>query len=393
MINIDYQKCTGCGACIQICPVGCIQFTEDIDGFRYPSINSSACLNCKKCESVCPIKQELEHPKVTKAYACVSTNRRHLVKGTSGGAFGVIAEYVLNHDGIVYGCAFDKKLKAKHVRIASLKELHCLYGSKYVQSDINNSYAKVKDDLDKGRLVLFSGTPCQVAGLISFLGKPYDNLITIDIICHGVPSQAIFDKYLKWLSKKEKNTISHFSFRSKNNNGWSLSGYYALGNAENRIVKPLYYFDHYYYFYFLEGLIYRESCYSCKYANMHRQSDITLGDLWGAEGLGLNIDIDNGCSLVLLNSETALKLFDKLSLDSEEISISDAINNNEQLRNPMEKPQRREALMEQMRTMDGDLIQKEFEHSCRSHIIVSRLKYMVPSSIKKNLLKRRHIKK
>ena len=198
MLIVDYSRCTACGACVQVCPQQCIAMKENEDGFCYPSVNSLMCIECGRCESVCPIHDKNEK-RSFKVYAAVNKDENALEAASSGGLFCAIAEWTLKKEGVVYGCAYTDGMKASHIRIDSFASLHSLFGSKYVQSDTNNSFISAKKDLAEGRWVVFSGTPCQIAGLRCFLGKEYERLITVDIICHGFPSQAYFDKYINWL--------------------------------------------------------------------------------------------------------------------------------------------------------------------------------------------------
>ena len=387
MISMDKTQCTYCGACFQICPKHCISMEEDEDGFRYPVVNDELCIQCGRCNAVCPIEKAFKMPSIT-AYAAVNRKIHTMIEASSGGIFGAIATYILENGGVVYGCAFSDKLEAKHIRVDTMDKLPLLYGSKYVQSNIGDSYVSVKKDLEDERWVAFSGTPCQVAGLISFLGKDYRKLLLIDIICHGVPSQAYFDKYINWLERSERGRIQEYMFRSKNNHGWSLAGGYTVIKDNNRKVKKkLFYFDHYYYFYFLESSIYRECCYSCKYANLKRIGDFTLGDLWGAERLNLPLDIKNGCSVVLVNSDKGRSIIDRLDISKASISIAIATKYNEQLNQPSKlHPDRCERLQE-FRENTGDELQRQFIDSNTMNRLKGKLKYLIPISLAQSINK------
>lgn len=384
MITVDFEHCTGCGACVQVCPKKCIQNKENSEGFVYPVINVNDCINCNLCEKVCPIRksQELVNPK---AYAAVNRNIDSLLKASSGGVFDSIARYALKYNGIVYGCAFSDDLKAKHIRIDCINNLHMLYGSKYVQSDIANTYSKVKKDLNAGRLVVFSGTPCQVAGLKSFLNKQYENLITVDIICHGVPSQAYFDKYIGMLRKRHQGNIVDFNFRSKDNHGWSLAGDFACVKHNEKKKHSLFYFDNYYYHYFLESSIYRRSCYTCKYANLNREGDFSLGDLWGAERFNFDFDTSRGCSLLLVNTNKGSKILKYLYIDISEIDIETAVQYNAQLSHPSVKPACWEKRIDDFKSKSAQEIQSDYLREYRTKRIMGRLKYLVPSKVVKVL--------
>ncbi len=389
MLKINYDKCTGCGACKAACPLDCISMQESKDGFIYPNINISKCVDCHKCEIACPIEHRCELEYDSEAYGAVYVDHKTLMNSTSGGAFSAIAEYVFSKNGVVYGCAYSKHLKPIHIRINKWDQLHLLNGSKYIQSDTLNTFQTAKEDLEAGTLVLYSGTPCQIAGLKSFLRKEYKNLITVDIICHGVPSYAYFKKYIDWLEITRNIQLKTVNFRSKENNQWGLSGnFIAKDMTHNRIIKMnLFYYNSYYYYYFLKGGIYRNSCYSCKYANMQRQGDFTLGDLWGAEGLGLPFDVRNGCSLVLVNSIQAKMILKRLKLKKASISVEYAITNNTQLKSPSIRPNYRDILIEQYQSLSANEINQYFHKRFWKDIIIGRGKSLIPIGLKNNLLK------
>lgn len=386
MIKIDLKYCTGCGACIQVCPQKCMQFKENSEGFIFPDIQNANCINCNMCERVCPIFNTVLKKTITNVYAVNDKDDVACLKATSGGFFGILAEYVLYNGGVVYGCAMHEH-NVEHTRVENHKKLQLLKGSKYVQSNTKDTFIKAKNDLKSGRLVLYSGTPCQIAGLINYLGRKYDNLITVDVVCHGVPSQAYFDKYIRGLEKKIKGRISDFSFRSKNNKGWSLAGEYSIKSGAQYRKKKLYYFDSYYYYYFLEGSIYRDSCYHCEYANMDRVSDFTLGDFWGIERLHVEFDIEKGCSLVTTNTTKAKEIFSELYMNSKEVSIEDAIKYNTQLIEPTKKPASRKNRLKEYECDTYDEIDSIFLKERKRERLAAKLKYMIPCRVKNVLLK------
>lgn len=390
MIHIDTKKCTACGACLQVCPVSCITMSESVNGFCYPSVDAAACISCGKCDAVCPMGTTPSLPAGQLAIAAVHKNEDTLLQSTSGGVFLGLAEYVLGKDGVVYGCAY-KNLKPVHTRVTDRQSLLPLCGSKYVQSDTGSTFRQAQEDLDANRLVLYTGTPCQIAGLKAFLQKPYENLITADLICHGVPSYAYFKKSLSALEKNYKLQLTDVDFRSKQNRGWScagtVSGRDPAGVSVSRKFNP---FQSYHYHYFLKGDIYRSCCYTCQYASRNRVADFTLGDFWGVEGLCLNFSVEKGCSLVLLNSKKATSLLPQLPLNTQEVSIEEAIRCNSQLNAPSALTPRREELLRQYRECSAEEIDKIFRQTCRRAILIGRLKRAMPAPVKNFLLKLRY---
>ena len=208
MIEIKNKVlCCGCTACSSVCPKGCIQMVSDFEGFKYPSVNTDLCINCGLCEKVCPIKKDKPTDEITKSYAVRIKDDDILEKSTSGGAFSALSKVVFDADGVVFGGAFDDEFNVIHTYAEKESDGIKFRGSKYVQSDMGECFSKVKKFLDSGRYVLFSGTPCQTAGLLSYLQKPYDNLITVDFVCHAVPSPKVWEKYRDFLRKKYNSKI------------------------------------------------------------------------------------------------------------------------------------------------------------------------------------------
>ena len=246
MITMD-KNCTACGACVQKCPKACITMQEDENGFLFPKVDKEKCVGCGLCEKVCHLNINASNDKTKTAVACVHRSEEVLKRSTSGGAFSAIAERIFACKGIVYGCGYVTPTQPQHIRIERQDDMKKLRGSKYVQSTIENAYRQVFDDLRADKLVFFTGTPCQVAGLKAFLGKPYDNLITADIICHGVPSAAYFKKFVDWYEEKHQCKVIDFDFVTtddfvKGNDGYFyLNGELAPGNKvtfSNFIVVP-----------------------------------------------------------------------------------------------------------------------------------------------------------
>lgn len=289
----DAEHCTQCFACATICPKGCISMAETQEGVRYPVIDRSRCIACGLCMKVChQLSFRLPGDVSSVVYASWAIKQETRTKSSSGGVFSVLAEHVLRKGGVVYGAAYGDFLKVKHIRIEQESNLQQLRGSKYVQSDLSGVYKSVREDLQKGIDVLFSGTPCQIAGLRTFLRQEYENLYCIDLICHGVPPQKLFDSYLQHIGIKAGRDDC-FDFRYCKGWGFEL--------ALNRRRIPV--ADGYYLKAFTFGYMFLEACYACKYACKNRVGDVTLGDFWG---LGVKTPFpystSQGVSLVLANT-------------------------------------------------------------------------------------------
>lgn len=379
MLTVDYEHCTGCEACAQRCPKHCISMVPGEFDFIYPEIDLEVCIDCHLCEKACPIERSVSKPKNQQAYAGVHKNNEILKASTSGGAFTALADFVLRNNGVVYGVQMDEFV-VHHVRVEAVADIPQLRGSKYLQSRIGTAFQEAEADLKNGRQVLFTGTPCQIDGLKHFLGRDYDKLITVDIVCHGVGSQKYFDKFVETLKVKAPNA-KEIKFRSKKYTGWSCSSGATV--MENGSEKPFYYHENYYYQFFLQGDIYRKSCYSCKYANLDRPGDITLGDFWGVEKLKLPLNTYNGCSLVIVNTEKGNRVIEQIDeLSIEVVNMDDAIKRNEQLMHPSELRAKREQRLNDYQTKTGMEIEKLYFQNDKKSVLKGKIKKMIPYHIK-----------
>lgn len=301
MIQIqDKSKCCGCASCIDACPKQCIEFNEDNEGFRYPKVNVDKCIDCHICEKVCPVINKSEGQKIDKLYSASNKVDDIRIKSSSGGVFGYLAEIIIKQGGIVYGASFDDNWEVQHIGIEKIEDLHKLRSSKYLQSRCNHIFSEIKEQLKSQRIVLFSGTPCQVAGLKKFLRKDYDNLYCIDIICHGVPSPKVWRLYLAQLIKNniigpELKNIKEVDFRSKIPN-WSSyqirinseSGEYNCPKDEDPYFKA-----------FIQNVTIRPICLNCPFKGGTSGSDITLADFWGIKRVDPMEYSDEGVSMII----------------------------------------------------------------------------------------------
>lgn len=306
------NKCSGCHACYNICPKNAISMVEDEAGFKYPVINQKKCIDCGMCQKVCPsINKSKEIKKDIKAYAAYNKNLDERINSSSGGMFILLAKEIINRKGVVFGASFDKNFDVRHTYVEKENELEQFMGSKYVQSTIGNSYKKVKEFLEKDRYVLFSGTPCQIEGLKSYLKKDYDKLYTQDIICHGVPSPKVWRKYIEYQEDKNKEKVKDIFFRSKEH-GWSMFGMKIIFD-KNSYFKNLQ--NDMYLRTFLKNICLRESCYNCDFKKKYRISDITLADYWGIDHVHKNMNDNKGASLIIVNSKKGKELFGLIKND------------------------------------------------------------------------------
>ena len=291
MIKItDKKECCGCSACAQRCPVQCIKLHSDNEGFLYPVIDKQQCINCGLCSRVCPVINQNSIQKPVTTYAAKNCDITLRKASSSGGIFTSLAERTINNGGVVFGAAFNCNWEIEHIHVDNINDIKKLRGSKYVQSQIGNSYAVAEKYLKEGKEVLFSGTPCQIAGFKRYLRKEYNNLTTVDVVCHGTPSPLVWRKYLDEVSSRHSITqITDIQFRDKTE-GWksySLSIRYKDKEGTEKIFRETLN-ENVFMKCFLSNLCLRPSCYSCPARSGKSGSDITLADLWGQRISALN---------------------------------------------------------------------------------------------------------
>ena len=345
---IDKSQCCGCTACVAVCPKQCITMQEDNEGFLYPQIDTSLCIDCNLCKKVCPIHNQSNERKPLTVYAAKNRNEEIRLNSSSGGIFTLLAEKTINEGGVVFGARFDEKWEVMHDYAETKERLAAFRGSKYVQSRMGNCYNQAKLFLDNGRKVLFTGTSCQIAGLKNFLRKDYDNLITVDMVCHGVPSPKAWRLYINDITKGHK-SIDSICFRYKSHS-WKNFRFIIKENnktSSNDIINERG-FDNKWMHAFLINLMLRPSCHYCPAQKGKSGSDITLGDYWGIERFAANFDDDKGCSLVLINTAKGENIYTKLNCDSLTTPYEYALPKNPSLETPTTASINRNFLLSQL---------------------------------------------
>ncbi len=314
MIDIaDKSNCCGCTACASVCPQGCIAMREDAEGFLYPEADKDACVDCGLCERVCPLLHKPARHEVFAVYGAKNKNDDVRLTSSSGGMFTLFAQAALADNGAVFGAAQDDGLTVRHVQAETAEELLSLRGSKYVQSVTAGCFAQARALLRAGRTVLFSGTPCQIAGLKGYLAKPYDNLLTIDVVCHGVPSPRVYRKHLRELAAQAGEPVTQVRFRDKTK-GWKngetlfLTEHCRMGASKRRET---------YMRLFLNNVSIRPSCAQCAFNNQRSLADITIADYWGVDKQFPQFDDDKGVTLVIVNTAKGAELLRRVRQDSE----------------------------------------------------------------------------
>lgn len=358
MIDKLGKKCTGCEACANACPAGCISMIEDKEGFAYPVIQTDKCVKCDRCEKVCPVLSKIPNHKTDDdimVYAVTHKDETTRLSSSSGGAFSALAETILSKGGVVFGAAFDEEYNVHHIFVDDPDDLYKLRGSKYVQSRIGDAYRQAEAFLKEGRLVFFSGTACQTSGLIGYLGKDYANLYTQDLICHGVPSPMVWRKYLDYQQKTERSRIKKIFFRDKTYgwHNWHLAidfqndVHYTQSQFQDKMIVS-----------FLRGKCSRPCCYDCGFKQKCRLADFTLADFWGIQEIAPELDDDKGISSCYVNSDKAAELFSlaEEKMSAVEMDVDYAVSKNTAMIESERLPKDREVFIEEMRKRPFELV-------------------------------------
>lgn len=356
------SQCTGCAACYCTCRQEAIRMVENEEGFVIPVVDEKTCTSCGLCRKVCPIltdksRARLEEPHV---YAAWSVDESIRTKSSSGGIFSVLARDVLNRNGVVFGAAFDDKLNLRHCEAKCNTDLAKMRGSKYLQSKTGSIFIKVEKYLDQGVPVMFVGTPCQIAGLYGYLKEDYVNLITCDLVCHGVPSQSFFDQYLQYLRTIARLDVQDVSFRDGTTWRKEVAVFDFSAPKAKTVVKGL---ADYYLRAFMHNFVSRRSCYECKFARLPRMGDLTLGDFWGiGNDISFPYDITQGVSLLLVNSKYGTGMIEacRNELFLEERQVGEAKKMNRHIYMASEYPPERDVFLKDMRLLSIEEMWKKY---------------------------------
>ena len=356
------EECFGCEACVQICPRNAIEMKEDCEGFRYPKIDNDKCVNCGLCNKVCPYENKKSFKKEDKvAYGGCHISQKVREKSTSGGAFSAIIEQWCDDNYVIFG-ATAEGLKIFHDYITDKKQIDRFRRSKYSQSEINDTYQMAKQFLLEGRNVVFSGTPCQIAGLLSYLqGKEYKNLLTVEVICEGVPSPFFVRKYNDYLQKKYHANIENLEYRYKDKNKWDFEVMQTQLTSGKKLKKDRWFNP--FWSIWLEHLMSRPSCYECPFAQKDRVADISLGDLWGVHLYCPELYAKNtGASLIICNSEKGKMALEKAKekLIGHELDFEQVLKYQSPMRKSIDMNPRRSEFMEDLNLLDYELICKKW---------------------------------
>lgn len=394
----EQKDCCGCGACMNVCPKGAITMRADEFGFLYPNIDPARCVECAACKNVCGYQSRPDYHSVKKAYAVAARDAELLRHSASGGISTVVADRVLRDGGVIYGSALlyeESKLEPKHIRVDTPEGLRQLQGSKYVQSDIGFTYQQARQDLVAGRQVLFSGTPCQIAGLKQFLRHDYENLLTMEIICHGVPNKQLFHDFIDYYGKRLGGTIKEFYFRDKSKGqGMMTRSVYVDGTGKvHEKVKAGNLLA--YVFFFSTCQVYRESCYSCCFATKKRIADLTVGDFWGFHEEYPNyrekdgLSNSKGISCVLANTEKGIDAIGKSKsrLVLMETEFQKIAKHNKQLNSPSKCGSLRKTILTLYVDHGYDLVDRYYKKRFWFKRATARLSGILPKSIKRQAKK------
>ena len=361
------KNCTGCGLCSIQCPKDAISMLQNREGFLYPVIDKEKCVECDLCISVCEeSKKQYQHKnEIPQVKACQTKDEKWLIESTAGGFFPTLAQWVIEQQGIVFGTAYNSNMIPVVCKAESVKDIYKFNGSKYVQSDLSQALTDIKAELEKGKLVFFSGTPCQVAAVKTlckdFVGK---TLVTMDVVCYGVPSPGLFRAFLNSIEQKMQVKVTDYRFRDKHNYGWSHTTVITMVDAEKKMLQ--YEQEDYskipYYKMFGCRNCFRKECYSCQYNTINRISDFTTGNFWGIEAMTDEFDVKNGVSMLLLSTDLARSIFEKVADQYQvvDMTLDQAIRANDALVHTCTYPKNRDRIYHYFYKHGFDMMYKRY---------------------------------
>ena len=386
MISItEKQNCCGCGACRNACPRNCITMAEDEEGFLYPKVDASCCVDCGLCSRVCVFQREEPLPqKETPCYAAVAKDDAIRAASSSGGVFSLLAGRILAMGGVVYGVAMKEDMRScAFLRVLEADELPKLQGSKYLQADVGETYREVKRDLEAGKQVLFSGVPCQIDALKLFLNREYENLYCAEVICHGTPSSLLWSRYIDYVEQRHQDRIQTVQFRSKKS-GWRKFGLAIDGTKfhQNQSLS-----DNPFLRMFLRNICLRPSCYHCQSKKLASGADLTLGDFWGIWKISPEMDDDRGTSLILVQTQKGAELLRGIegSIVSKEMPFAISIASNSAYNKSVSRPKERDTFFTDLNAFTFDeMIHKYCALSAKEKIKRSVKRSVLYKAIKKS---------
>lgn len=369
------EQCTGCAACYSSCSHGAISMVVAKDGFLRPVIDKEKCVDCGLCIATCPVNKPAPKTEPIGTYMAWTGNESQRIASSSGGVFPAIATAILQQGGVVFGAAYDEHMNVRHSCIESIDELPLLQSSKYVQSDIHEAYRKTNAFLSQGRRVYFVGTPCQVAGLKNFLRKEYETLLTSDFVCHGCPSNDLFQKQIHAFEERYHSRVKNFSFRSKKRFGQGYDCEFLLDDNRRRFLNA----ELVPYFYgFWKNITLRDCCYQCQYATTGRVSDITLGDFWTVKRYHKGTKTSKGISLIMANTqkgEEILSAIPELVLIPESLDV--AIKSQGHLHHSVKMPTSHQRFMNSYSELSWEELRKSYLTPSTSYQQKMRLRNIV----------------
>ena len=389
MIKItDKHNCCGCEACVQACPKNCISFEEDNEGFCYPRVDESICIECGLCEKVCPILTPFDSRLPQTQFAAINNDEQVRMESSSGGIFTLLAEQIINEGGVVFGARFDEDWQVTIDHTETTDGLAAFRGSKYVQACVGDTYAKCAKFLKAGRKVLYSGTPCQIAGLKHYLRKEYENLLTVDFVCHGVPSPKVWGKYLQEVVGTVN--VQGVSMRDKLQEGWKRFNFVLDYQNEGKMISlSSWHQKNDYMNAFLRDMILRPSCYACKAKECRSHSDITIADFWGIQNIRPQMDDDKGTGLLLIHTAKGKENvpFDKMKY--EEVTFEEGYRNNPAIYRSAKPWPRRAEFFQQLDNEDAvvDLIRKSLRPTMQMRLksFIRKIAYIPIRIIRKTI--------